>query len=312
MSRKGWLLFIAMSVIWGIPYFFIAIAVKELDPTVVVFARVAIAAIVLLPIAIRRNQLKYFRKSWLMIAGLTILQILAPFLLISFGEQHIASSLTSLLISSEPLLVALFALRLAPGERVSGLRLIGLIIGMAGVVVLLGLDASGDGQELLGAILVLLATMGYAISALLVRRPTIAALPSFGIVTIECIVSTILLAPLAALRLPDRMPSLEVMVSLLVLGLVCTALAYLTFFALIAEVGTSRGVVFTYINPIISVLLGVLLLSESFNISTVVGLLLILLGSWLSTSGTNPLVKRLFRTRPRQIQDAIESDVPIP
>src|SRR5262249_46315158 len=158
------------------------VAVNELDPTVVVFARVAIATIVLLPIAIRRNQLKPFRKSWLMIAGLSVIQIIAPFLFISYGEQHIASSLTSLLIASEPLLVALFALRLDPGERVRGLRLIGLFVGMLGVVVLLGLDASGDGQKLLGAIFVLLATMGYAISALLVRRPAIAALPSFGIV----------------------------------------------------------------------------------------------------------------------------------
>ncbi|HTK10901.1 MAG TPA: DMT family transporter [Ktedonobacteraceae bacterium] len=294
MTRKGWLLFIAMSVFWGIPYFFIKIAVLELDPIVVVFARVAIATIVLLPVAIRLHLLKRFRRRWLVIAGLSTIQIIVPFLFISYGEQHIASSLTSLLISSEPLLVALFALRLDPSERVSGMRLVGLFIGMGGVVALLGLDAGGDGQKLLGAGFVLLATMCYAISALLVKRPIIASLPSLGVVTIACAVATVLLAPLAVTRLPERMPSSGVIISLLVLGLICTALAYLTFFALVAEVGASRATVSTYVNPVVSVLLGVILLNEPLDVATVVGFLLILLGSWISTGGVPPLVGYLF------------------
>src|SRR5215469_18480591 len=124
MTRKGWLLFIAMSVIWGIPYLFIKIALRELDPTVVVFVRVGIAAVVLLPVAANRGVLGQLRERWYLVAALAFIQVVGPFLLISFGEQHIASSLTSLLIASDPLLVALFALRLDPGERVMGLRLI--------------------------------------------------------------------------------------------------------------------------------------------------------------------------------------------
>src|SRR3989442_563292 len=159
MTRKGWLLFIAISVFWGIPYLFIKIAVRELDPAVVVFARVGIAAAVLLPVAIQHGVLRQLRGKWLAIAGLACVQIAGPFLLISYGEQHIASSLTSLLIAADPLLVALFALRLDPGERVTGLRLAGLLIGMVGVVTLLGLDVGGDAQRLLGAVLVLLANV---------------------------------------------------------------------------------------------------------------------------------------------------------
>lgn len=298
MTRKGWLLFIAMSVIWGIPYFFIKIAVRELDPIVVVFARVSIATIVLLPLAIRQNLLPLFRKRWPAVVGLAATQIIVPFLLISYGEQHISSSLASLLISSEPLLVALFALRLDASERVGGLRLIGLLIGMVGVVTLLGLDVGGDEQKLLGAGFMLLATMCYAFGALLVKRPIIASLPSLGIVTIECAASTILLAPLAVTRLPGSMPSLGVIVSLIILGLVCTALAYVTFLALVAEVGASRGTVFTYINPVVSVLLGVVLLSESIDVATTVGFLLILLGSWLSTGGRLPGRKAGSRVSP--------------
>lgn len=288
MTRKGWLLFIAMSAFWGIPYLLIKIAVQELDPTVVVFARVAIATAVLLPVAIQRKVLQHLRGRWLAIAALACVQIVAPFLLISFGEQHIASSLTSLLIASEPLLVALFALRFDHGERVGGLRLLGLLVGMGGVIVLLGLDVGGDGQRMLGAAFVLIATVCYAIGALLIKRPTIAAVPTLAVVTVECATVTLLLLPLAATRLPARIPSLPVIGSLLVLGLVCTALAYLTFFALVAEVGASRGTVFTYVNPVISVFLGVALLGEPLNAAIIAGFLLIIAGSWLSTSGRLP------------------------
>ncbi|HET9918604.1 MAG TPA: DMT family transporter [Ktedonobacteraceae bacterium] len=288
MSRKGWLLFIAMSVIWGIPYLFIKIAVQELDPAVVVLARVGIAAAVLLPVAAQRGVLRQVGKRWLAVAGLACVQIAGPFLLISYGEQHIASSLTSLLIAADPLLVALFALRFAPGERVTGPRLLGLLIGMGGVVVLLGLDVGGDQQRLLGAFLVLLAATGYAASALLIKLPAIAALPSLGVVALECLTTTIVVLPVAVTRLPNKLPSPEVIVSLLVLGLICTALAYLIFFALVAEVGASRGTVITYVNPAISVLLGVSLLGEPLNAAIIVGFLLIIAGSWLSTGGTLP------------------------
>lgn len=288
MSRKGWLLFIAMSVIWGIPYLFIKIAVQELDPAVVVLARVGIAAAVLLPVAAQRGVLRQVGKRWLAVAGLACVQIAGPFLLISYGEQHIASSLTSLLIAADPLLVALFALRFAPGERVTGPRLLGLLIGMGGVVVLLGLDVGGDQQRLLGAFLVLLAATGYAAGALLIKQPAIVALPSLGVVALECLTTTIVVLPVAVTRLPNKLPSPEVIVSLLVLGLICTALAYLIFFALVAEVGASRGTVITYVNPAISVLLGVSLLGEPLNAAIIVGFLLIIAGSWLSTGGTLP------------------------
>jgi len=301
MTRKGWLLFTAMSVFWGIPYLFIKITVRELDPTVVVFARVGIAAAVLLPVAAYRRVLRQLRERWLAIAAIACVQIAGPFLLISYGGQHITSSLTSLLIAADPLLVVLFALRFDPGERVNGLRLIGLLIGMGGVVTLLGLDVGGDEQRVIGAVLVLLAAAGYAAGALLIKRPTIAALPSLGVVSVECVTATIVVLPLAVTRLPSKLPDLEVIASLLVLGLICTALAYLIFFALVAEVGASRGTVITYVNPAVSVFLGVTLLGESLNAAIVVGFLLIIVGSWLSTGSTlPPSLGHLLRARLQQ------------
>lgn len=308
MTRKGWLLFIAMSVIWGIPYLFIKIAVQELDPAVVVFVRTGIAAVILLPLAARRGVLRQLGKRWYIVSALACIQLIAPFLLISFGELHIPSSLASLLISTEPLLVALFALRLDARERVGGLRLLGLLVGMVGVVVLLGLDVGGDKQSLLGAFLVLLATACYATSALLMKRPTIGAMPNLAVVAVECSTATIVVMPLALTRLPVHLPDGEVIASLLVLGLICTALAYLLFFALIAEVGASRGTVFTYINPAVSVFLGVLLLGEPFNAAIVVGFLLIIAGSWLSTGGTLPPQVSFLQGR-RQMEKREEAKI---
>jgi drug/metabolite transporter (DMT)-like permease len=300
MTRKGWLLFTSMSVIWGIPYLFIKIAVRELDPSVVVFARVGIAAAVLLPVAAHRRVLRQLRERWLAVAALACVQIAGPFLLISYGEQHITSSLTSLLIAADPLLVVLFALRFDPSERASGLRLVGLLIGMGGVVVLLGLDVGGDELRLLGAVLVLLAAAGYAASALLIKRPTIAALPSLGVVTVMCVTAAVVLSPLAVTRLPSKIPNLEVIASLLVLGLICTALAYLLFFALVAEVGASRGTVITYVNPAVAVLLGVTLLGEPLDAAIIVGFLLIIVGSWLSTGGALPPLSHLLQAQRQQ------------
>ena len=292
MTRKGWLLFIAISVFWGIPYLFIKIAVQELDPIIVVFTRTAIAAVVLLPIAASRGALRLAGRRWLAIAALACVQIAGPFLLISYGEQYIASSLTSLLIATEPLIVALLALRFDRGERVTGLRLLGLFIGMAGVIALLGFDVGNNAQALLGAAFMLLAAAGYACGALLIKRPFVATLPSLGVVSLECVSATIILLPLAATRIPTRLPSIEILISLLVLGLICTALAYLTLFALVAEVGASRGTVFTYVNPAVSTLLGITILSEPFNAAIVVGFLLIIAGAWLSTGGTLPPIRR--------------------
>jgi drug/metabolite transporter (DMT)-like permease len=312
MTRKGWVLFISMSVIWGIPYLFIKIAVQELDPSIVVFARVVIAAAILLPVAAQRRVLRPLRERWPVVAALACVQIVGPFLLISFGEQHITSSLTSLLIAADPLFVVLFALRFDPSEKANGLRLTGLLIGLLGVVVLLGLDVGGDEQRLLGAVLVLLAAVGYAASALLIKRPTIAALPTLGVVTLMCISATIVLLPLAVTRLPNKIPDLQVIASLLVLGSICTALAYLLFFALVAEVGASRGTVITYVNPAIAVLLGVILLGEPLDAAIIMGFLLIIVGCWLSTGGTLPpsLSQFLRASRHQQIsREAGEAEV---
>jgi drug/metabolite transporter (DMT)-like permease len=289
MTRTGVFLFLAVSVVWGIPYLFIKIAVDEIDPTVVVCARAVIAAAVLLPLVMRRGLLRLTRAQWLALALFSLIHMVGSFVLVSTGEQHVSSSLTSLLLAANPLLVALLALGFMKSERINGPRLMGLLIGLLGLVVLLGFDVRGDGQQWLGVACLLLAALGYATSALLLRRPRLVELPRSGVAAAECAITTVVLLPFALPRLPSRAPSIGAIASLLVLGLVCTALALPLFFALIKEVGASRGAVVGYVNPLVAVLLGAVVLHEQITLGTIAGFLLIVLGSWLATTGTLPV-----------------------
>jgi drug/metabolite transporter (DMT)-like permease len=280
-------MFAAVSLLWGVPYLFIKVAVAELPPVAVVFVRVALAAVLLWPVAARRGALRGLRRRLPQLALLSLTEITVPFLLISMGEQRIASSLTGLLIAAMPLVVALLALRFDAAERVGGLRLLGLLIGIAGVAALLGIDIGGDRSQLVGAALVLLATCCYATSTLVVKR-FFSDSSMLGVVAVATTISSVLLAPFAVALTPARVPSLNVILSLLGLGALCTALTLMLFFALIVEAGPSRAAVITYLNPAVAVALGVAILGEPLTVAIVAGFLLIIAGSWLSTRPSAP------------------------
>jgi drug/metabolite transporter (DMT)-like permease len=282
MTRRAWLLFAAVSLLWGVPYLFIKIAVAELPPVTVVFSRVATAALVLWPVAARRGTLRGLRARLPQLVVVALLEITIPFLLISIGEQHIASSLTGLLIASLPLFVALLALRFDAAERVGGLRLLGLVVGIGGVAALLGMDVGADRAQLFGAAMVLLATCCYAASTLVVKR-FFSDAPMLGVVTAATMIASLLLAPFAVALTPARMPSLHVTFALVALGVLCTAAALTLFFTLIVEAGPSRAAVITYLNPAVAVALGVAILDEPLTPAIIAGFVLIIVGSWLST-----------------------------
>ena len=288
MTRKGWLTFAAVSVVWGLPYLFIKVAVEDgVSPAFLSFVRVAMAAVLLLPLAWRTGALRGLGAQRGPLVAFALLEIVVPFPLIAFGEQHVTSSFAAILISALPLTIAALALRFDAEERVGGLRLVGLLVGLAGVVVLLGLDVAGDADELVGALAILLATVGYAGGPLVVKRH-LADRPPLGPVAVAMGLSVVALAPAAALSAPAAVPSADAIASLVALGLVCMALAFLLYFALIAEAGPSRAAVITYVNPVVAVALGVAVLGEPVTATAVAGLLLILAGSWLSTGGRPP------------------------
>ncbi len=288
MTRRAWLLFILSSVIWGVPYLFIKIAVDAgIAPAFVAWSRIALAAALLLPLAIRRKVLQGLRERTAAIIGYTACEVAVPFILISIGEQYITSSLTAILVATMPLMVALLSLRLIPGEHLSGKRLIGLLIGFAGVVALLGFDVAGRATELLGAALVLVATLGYAIAPIIVSR-RLSDLDPLGPVTASLLIATVALLPPAIATFPGQLPSVSALIAIAVLGIICTAAGLLVFFRLIAEAGPSRASVITYVNPLVAVIVGVVTLGERLSLVSVAGLGLILVGSWVSTGGSHP------------------------
>jgi drug/metabolite transporter (DMT)-like permease len=287
MSARAWATFAAVSVLWGIPYLFIKLAVDEMSPGFVAWSRIAIGAAILVPLAWRMGAFSGLRERFWWVVGYAACEITVPFTLISVGETKIASSLTSILIATMPLMVALLALRFAPDERPNRTRLTGLVIGLGGVVALLGIDVGGHPEELVGAACVLVATLGYATAPIIVTRRLSERHP-LGPVSAALVIGTIALAPLAILTAPTTTPSAGAIASIVVLGVGCTALGLVLFFVLITDAGPSRASVITYINPVVAVALGVTLLDERLGAAAVAGLLLILAGSWLATGGTLP------------------------
>ena len=301
MSRRAWAAFAAVSTLWGIPYLFIKVAVDDgLSPAFLAWARVTLAAVVLLALARHAGVLHTVRGRGRWLALYAVLEIAIPFPLIAAGEQHIASSLAAILIATVPLIVALLALRFDRAERATGRRLAGLLVGLAGVVALVGIDVSGHAGELLGTVAVLVAAVGYAAGPMVLKRQ-FADLDPRATMGVSLAIASLVLAPAAALSAPHGGPSAGALGAVLVLGLLCTAAAFVLMAGLVAEIGPGRALVITYINPVVAVALGVAVLGERPGPGAVAGLLLILAGSWLSTDGRLPpgLVGVLARRRTR-------------
>jgi drug/metabolite transporter (DMT)-like permease len=283
VTRRAWIAFATCSVLWGIPYFFIKVAVDDLPAVFVAWARITLAAAILLPIAWRQGALRgVWERRWFVVA-FGLIEIAGPFTLIPLGERHISSSLAAILIAAVPLTVALLAVRFAPHERVHGARLAGLFVGLAGVVLLVGVDVAGRSDELLGALCILGATIGYAAGPMLASQ-TLSDLPAIAPTACALGVSAVVLAPLAATSPPGHAP-FKAWGSVVVLGIACTAIALVVFFVLLTEAGPSRASIITYINPVVAVTLGVAFLGESLGAASLAGLLLILAGSYVSTGG---------------------------
>jgi len=293
MTPRAWWLFALSSGVWGVPYLFIRVAVDAgVPPAFVAWARVALGAALLLPWALHRSALRGLRGRGGAVAAYAACEIAVPFVLIAMGERYIASSLTAILIAAMPLFVALLSARLSPADKPTALQLIGLVIGLGGVVALLGIDVAGRRDELLGAALVLVATLGYATAPIIVSR-RLADLDPLGPVAASLTVSAVALLPAVFVSPPHVIPA-SALWAIVVLGVVCTALGLVVFFQLIAEAGPSRASVITYVNPLVAVVLGVVVLDEHLGAMSVAGLLLILGGSWLSTRGRRAEVKVTF------------------
>jgi drug/metabolite transporter (DMT)-like permease len=284
MSWRAWAAFAALGVIWGVPYFFIKLAVQELSPFVVAWGRVTLGALILLPIAWRRGALRNMSLHLLAICAFALAEFVIPFSAISFGERWISSSVTGILIATVPLTIAVISRYFGVHEPLGAWRLAGLVVGFIGVAALLGLGTIAGANGWAGVGCMLLATIGYAIGPLIIQRH-LSTVDSFGPVAASLLVSSLVLLPFALYTFPTQVPSTVALWSIAVLGAVCTALAMLLLFYLISQAGASRASVITYINPAVATLLGVTLLHEHLGLGGITAFSLILLGSWLATRG---------------------------
>jgi drug/metabolite transporter (DMT)-like permease len=287
MDRRAWSLLIALAAIWGASYMFIKIAVDDLSPGMVAWSRIALAAIVLVGLAAARGVLGGIRGRVGILILVGAVQVAGPFFLIGAGEEEISSSLAGILVASAPLFTALLAIWVDHEERSQGLRLVGVMLGVVGVAVLLGVDLGGSGNELLGGLAVVLASLGYAVGGFLVKH-RLADVPPIGLAAWVMVASTVLLAPVAALTLPDGAPGFGPIASVVVLGVLGTGIAFIIFYRLIASIGPAKAFVVTYLAPGFAVVYGATLLDEAITLATIGGLALILAGSWLAAEGRLP------------------------
>jgi drug/metabolite transporter (DMT)-like permease len=273
-------LFGLMSVIWGIPYLFIRVAVAEVSPAVLVLARTALAAAILLPIALVRVDLRPVFARWRWVVAFAVVEIAIPWVALGSAEQHLSSSLTALLIAGTPLVGTVFALATGGADRVRPMGLLGLLLGLVGVGAIVGADfATTDVTALLELAVVVI---GYAVGpAILSRR--LGGLPTVGVMALSLALCAVVYVPIAAAQWPSTVPSPNVIASVVILAVVCTAAAFLVFAALIDEIGPVRATVITYINPAVAAVLGVLVLHETFSLAMAIGFLLVILGSMLAT-----------------------------
>jgi drug/metabolite transporter (DMT)-like permease len=280
-----WLLLLAS--IWGASYMLIKIGLRDLSAPMIAWVRIALAALVLVPAAASQRALGVIRGRMGMLALIGAVQVAGPFMLIALGEQAISSALAGILVATAPIFTALLAIRVDHEERSEGLRLLGIVLGIAGVATLFGLDLSGSGSAVLGGLAVVGAGLGYAVGGFLVKH-RLAGLPPIGIAAWVMVASTGWLLPAALATAPSSAPAGGPLAAVATLGVVGTGAAFVIFYTLIARVGPARSFIVAYLAPAFAVAYGAVLLSERITVATVAGLALILAGSWLAVEGSIP------------------------
>lgn len=285
MDRRSWTLVFIIGAIWGASFLFIEIGIRDMSASVVAWARVALAAVVLVPIAWFRGELRIPGASVRLIVLLSAFQVAIPFVLIAEGQQDITSSLAGILVASTPLFTAILAVRVDPSQRSVGVQLWGVLAGFAGVGLLLGVDLSGTVDEAVGGALVLLASVGYATGGLITRLKLPGA-PGTGVAAWITVSATVLLTPFAIADAPAEAPGVGPLAAVIALGVIGTGLAFALFFSLMTTIGPARTFVVTYLSPAFAIAYGAVLLDEAISVATIAGLALILGGSYLAVGHT--------------------------
>lgn len=282
MTRRGLILFLILGVAWGIPYVLIKIAVTELSPEMVVLARSAIAAVILIPLSAARGELRTVFRYWRPLLAYTLIEIVLPWFFLTTAEERLPSSTAGLLLAAVPLVSVGAALVLRRAVRFTAVNWIGIAVGMVGVATLVGFDVAGS--DLIAVAQIAVTVVGYATAPIIVAK-WLADVPGVGLAGVSLGLTAIVYVPavLVTHTWPTAVPSGRVIASVLVLALVCSAVAFVVLFALIAEIGPVRATAITYVNPAVAIIAGAILLGEPVTGWTIAGFVLVIAGSWLVT-----------------------------
>src|SRR5664279_449831 len=304
MTRRAWLLFAAMCLIWGIPYLLIRVAVRDVAPGTLVFLRTAIGGLMLLPLTLSRGGLGPVLRRWRPLVLFSLIEMAIPWLLLSEAERHLSSSLSGLLIAAVPLAGVLVGRLSRSTEQADAVQLVGLSVGLVGVAMLVGLDF-GDVQ--VSALLeILVVVIGYATGPVILVR-WLADLASIPVVCASLLIVAVGYLPYALVRWPRHLDSHEIG-SVVILAVVCTGVPFVLFFGLIAAIGPARATVITYVNPAVALVFGVTLLGESVTVGMTVGFPLVLAGSVLGARRRRAFAPRATVDEPMIADQSIRTD----
>ena len=283
MTKRGWVLFTAMAFIWGVPYFFIRVAVKQLEPSVVVLGRTSLSAVVLLLLAGRAGAIRPALRRWRPVLMFALIEMAVPWILLTTAEENLASGLTALIISSVPIVGTIAAFALGDRHALRLVRIGGIALGLGGVALLVGRDLSSDHAPPWWSVVeVLIVVVCYATGPFIADR-RLADVPSLGVIAVSLSIVTVIYAPIAATAVPTSAPSINAVLAVLGLAFICTGLAFVVFFWLIDEVGAARAGLITFANPVVAIALGAIFLDELITVATVIGFVLVIAGCWLAT-----------------------------
>ncbi len=287
MSKRGWLFIGVLGLIWGTPYLFIRVAVLELSPPVVVFSRLLLGALVLLPLALRQGQGGVLRTHWKGILTFALIEMVIPFGALGFAEQKLSSSLTGLLVAAVPIVNAVITYQIGLDRNWNTKRISGLLIGLFGVALLVGFEIRAENWW--SVAIVAFAVIGYALGPVIISQ-MLSDVPSSGTIAWSQFFAMLFYLPIVTYQVSNGswkvvdQVSTSAIFSVVSLGLLCTAIAFLVLFKAIDEVGPSRITLITYINPAVAVVLGILILAEPLTAGMILAFPIILIGSILAAS----------------------------
>jgi len=286
MSRKGWILFTLVGLLWGVPYLFMKVAVEELSTPMIVFTRLMIGAALLVPLALREGSLKSALKYWRYILLYAVLEMVIPWSLITSSQRDLSSGVVALLVATVPIWATLFAHQTGDSTAAHRVRIFGIIIGLIGITLIVGIESISDFGNIRALLQILVAAASYAWAVNMITRkaPGISGIAINGI---AMMISSVIFAPFAIANRPETLPSLEVTLSMLGLGVLCSGIAFWVYFVVLDEIGPARASLVVYPNTAVAVVLGIVILREPITLAILIGLPLVLVGSYFASRKPN-------------------------